>query len=56
MDIPFLTEQFSLSAWVKNALEEDYVIFALDNLPHADRAVLWGETRRYGIELRYEFQ
>ncbi|MCG8415303.1 MAG: TonB-dependent receptor [Pseudomonadales bacterium] len=56
VDIPFMTERFSLSAWVKNALEEDYVNFALDNLPHADRAVLWGEARRYGIELRYEFQ
>lgn len=55
-DIPFLSSSFSLSFWMKNALQEDYVTFTLDNLPHADRAVLWGETRRYGIDFRYTFE
>jgi iron complex outermembrane receptor protein len=54
-DIPLLQGQFAVSAWVKNALGEDYVSFAIDNLPHASRAVLWGETRTWGIELRYTY-
>jgi iron complex outermembrane receptor protein len=43
-----------LGAWIKNALDDDYVAFAIDNLPHASRAVLWGEPRTWGVELRYE--
>ena len=45
----------TVAAWVKNALDEDYAAFAIDNLPHAGRAVLWGETRTWGIDLEYEF-
>lgn len=55
-DIPMLSSNFSFSFWMKNALQEDYVTFALDNLPHADRAVIWGEPPRYGIDLRYTFE
>jgi len=54
-DIPLVSEQLSLSVWVKNALDEEYVAFALDNLPHADRAVLWGEPRRIGLDIQYRF-
>ena len=54
-DIPLPAGLLSISAWVKNALDEDYVDFALDNLPHASRAVLWGETRTWGLDLRYAY-
>jgi iron complex outermembrane recepter protein len=46
--------QFTASAWVKNALDDDYVVFSFDNLPHASRAVHWGEPRTWGIDLKYE--
>lgn len=45
---------FSVGAWVKNALDDDYESFAIDNLPHASRAILWGETRTWGIDFEYE--
>ena len=45
----------TLSAWVKNALDEEYVNFTIGNLPHASRAVLWGETRTWGFDLKYNF-
>ncbi len=54
-DIPLPAGLLSISAWVKNALDEDYVDFAVDNLPHASRAVLWGETRTWGLDLRYAY-
>ncbi|KAA1194112.1 TonB-dependent receptor [Pseudohalioglobus sediminis] len=47
--------EVSLSAWVKNALDEEYVTFTIDNLPHASRAVLWGEPRSWGIDLSYRY-
>ncbi len=55
-ELSALTGVFSLSAWVKNALDEDYVIFAFDNLPHASRAIHWGEPRSWGLDLKYEYQ
>ncbi len=45
--------EFTVGAWVKNALDNDYESFAIDNLPHASRAILWGETRTWGIDLEY---
>jgi iron complex outermembrane receptor protein len=46
--------RFTASAWVKNALDDDYVVFSFENLPHASRAVHWGEPRTWGIDLKYE--
>ena len=54
-DIPLPRGLLSISAWVKNALDADYVNFAVDNLPHASRAVLWGETRTWGLDMRYAY-
>lgn len=48
--------ELALAAWVKNALDEDYVNFTIGNLPHASRAVLWGEPRSWGLELRYDYR
>ena len=47
--------ELALSAWVKNALDEEYVNFTIGNLPHASRAVLWGEPRTWGFDLKYSF-
>lgn len=46
---------YSAGIWVRNLLDEEYEISAVDNLPHADRAVLWGEPRSYGIDFKLEF-
>jgi iron complex outermembrane receptor protein len=54
-EIPLPSGELSLSAWVKNALDEEFVNFTIDNLPHASRAVLWGEPRRWGLDLRYRY-
>lgn len=48
--------ELGISAWVKNALDEKYVNFTIGNLPHASRAVLWGEPRSWGLELRYDYR
>jgi len=53
--IPLPAGFLTLSTWVKNALDDDYVAFAIDNLPHASRAVLWGEPRTWGVDLRYNY-
>ena len=45
----------NLGLWGKNLLDEEYVISAIDNLIHTDRAVIWGESRTYGIDLIYEY-
>ncbi|MEP5566775.1 MAG: TonB-dependent receptor [Halioglobus sp.] len=47
--------ELTFSAWVKNALDEEYVNFTIGNLPHASRAVLWGEPRTWGLDLKYSF-
>ena len=45
----------SAGLWMRNALDSDHEISAIDNVPHADRAVLWNEPRSYGLDLRAEF-
>lgn len=55
-DIP-VGEQGNLNIglWSKNLADEEYEITAVDNLPHADRAVLWGEPRTYGLDVIYRY-
>ncbi len=53
IELPF--GELTFSAWVKNALDEEYVNFTIGNLPHASRAVLWGEPRTWGIDFKYSF-
>lgn len=45
----------SLALWGRNLFDSEYEISAIDNLPHADRAVIWGEPRSVGLDLSYEF-
>ena len=41
--------------WGRNLADEVYEISAIDNLPHADRAVIWGEPRTMGLDVIYRF-
>ncbi len=45
-----------VTLWGKNLLDEEYVVVAIDNLPHADRAVLFGEPRSVGVNLIYRYK
>jgi iron complex outermembrane receptor protein len=44
-----------IALWGKNLLDKEYELTAVDNLPHADRAVIWGEPRLLGIDFIYRF-
>ncbi len=54
-DIALAEGQLSVAVWGKNLEDQEYVINALNNLPHASRAVLWGEPRSYGVDLVYQY-
>ena len=45
-----------IALWGKNLLDEEYELTAIDNLPHADRAVIWGDPRSLGIDFVYRFR
>jgi iron complex outermembrane recepter protein len=44
-----------VALWGRNLADRHYVISAIDNVPHADRAVIWGEPRTVGLEFIYRF-
>ena len=46
---------FDIALWGRNLADEDHVISAIDNVPHADRAVIWGEPRTLGLDLTWRF-
>lgn len=41
--------------WAKNLAGEEYPVVAIDNLPQADRAVVWGEPRTVGMDFIYRW-
>ena len=45
-----------VTLWGKNLLDREYVNVAIDNLPHADRAVLFGDPRSVGLSLIYRYR
>jgi iron complex outermembrane receptor protein len=45
-----------IALWGKNLLDEEYELTAIDNLPQADRAVIWGDPRAVGIDLIYRYE
>ncbi len=45
----------SVGLWSKNLTDEEYALTAIDNQPHADRSVIWGEPRSYGLDLIYQY-
>jgi iron complex outermembrane receptor protein len=54
-EIEALGGQWEIAAWGKNIADQDYEAFALDNLPQANRAVIWGDGRSYGVDVVYRF-
>ncbi len=47
--------RLDVALWGKNLLDEEYVVDAINNLPQADRAVVWGESRTYGIDVSWHY-
>jgi len=45
-----------VALWGKNLLDKEYELTAIDNLPQADRAVLWGDPRSVGMDFVYRFE
>jgi iron complex outermembrane receptor protein len=54
-ELEFASGEVSVALWSKNMLDKEYEIYAIDNLPQADRAVVWGEPRSIGMELSYHY-
>ncbi len=54
-DIAVAGGSLTVAAWAKNLADEEYAITAIDNQPQADRSVLWGEPRSYGLDLIYRY-
>ncbi len=50
-EIPLGNGDLTVALWGKNLENNDYVINAIHNLPQADRAVIWGEPRSYGLDV-----
>jgi iron complex outermembrane receptor protein len=44
-----------VALWGKNLLDKEYEQTAIDNLPQADRAVIWGEPRSVGVDFIYRY-
>ncbi len=47
--------QWEVALWGKNLADSNYEAFALDNLPQASRAVIWGDGRSYGLDITYRY-
>ena len=45
-----------IALWGKNLLDKEYELTAINNLPQADRAVIWGDPRSVGIDFIYRYQ
>ncbi|MDX1735178.1 MAG: TonB-dependent receptor, partial [Halioglobus sp.] len=48
--------EWTFALWGKNLQDSDYETFTLDNLPQADRAVIWGDGRSYGLDITYRYR
>jgi iron complex outermembrane recepter protein len=44
-----------LALWGKNLADKVYPLIAIDNVPQANRAVVWGEPRSFGLDLIYRY-
>ena len=47
--------QWEVALWGKNLADNTYEAFVLDNLPQADRAIIWGDGRSYGLDVTYRY-
>ena len=55
-EVPGIGGQWELALWGKNLADTDYAAFALNNLPQASRAVIWGDGRSYGLDVTYHYK
>ena len=53
---PLLGGNLTARLWIRNALDEVYEISAISVVPQADRAVLWGEPRTFGLDLFWNLE
>ncbi|MFT7403209.1 TonB-dependent receptor [Zhongshania sp.] len=47
--------RLNIAVWSKNVLNEEYSVNNIHNLPQADRSVMFGEPRSYGLDLIYNW-
>src|SRR3546814_18068427 len=47
---------FEVSLWGRNLADKEYDAAAVDNLQQADRAVVWGAPRSFGVDLTYHYR
>lgn len=47
--------RLNVGFWGKNLMDKEYEITAIDNLPAADRAVIWGDPLTYGIDVIFNY-
>ncbi|WP_162932172.1 TonB-dependent receptor [Solimonas sp. K1W22B-7] len=52
-DVQFRRGSANFALFVQNLLDEEYITTTIPTLPHADRAVFWGEPRMIGAEVTY---
>ncbi len=45
-----------IALWGRNLADAHYPLMAIDNLPQADRAVVWGEPRALGLDFIYRYR
>ncbi len=43
------------AVWIKNALDEEYVVNATSEYPHSSRGVIWGQAQSFGVDLSYTY-
>ncbi len=48
--------ELDIALWGRNLGDKVYPVIAIDNLPHSDRAVVWGAPRSVGLDLVYRFR
>jgi iron complex outermembrane receptor protein len=51
----FQRGRFDVALWGRNLLDEEYESTSIDNLPQADRSVIWAEPRTYGADFIYRW-
>jgi iron complex outermembrane recepter protein len=54
-EIEVASGRMSIALWGKNLEDKEYVADAVATLPHASRAVLFGEPQSYGLDLIYQY-
>ncbi len=54
-DIRVFNGDAMVSLWVKNALDEEYVVNATSEYPHSARSVMWGQARSFGVDFSYTY-